>query len=366
MDDDLPNAARVPLLLDVDTGIDDSLALLYAAASPEAELVAVTTCGGNVEVEHTTRNTLAVLELAGRTDVEVAMGRPRPIGRPLETTPETHGPRGIGHSDLTTDRSASGRDGAAAIVAEARARPGELTLVALGPLTNVAVAVLMEPRLPHLLRRLLVMGGCFARNGNAGVRAEWNVHVDPEATKVVLAAWEDAVAHGAAPLELYGLDVTEGVRLFPHHLVALADAAGAPLDPAAAEAPPEQVMATAPDHPLVRFAFDALRFYFEFHAEFDGFYGAFVHDPFVVGAALDPTLARRRATTVDIELGGRLTTEETVADWRNHWGRPANAEVAVDIDADVFVARLVERIGHLCRTLGGDTAGDSAGPVTPA
>ncbi|MDY7103677.1 MAG: nucleoside hydrolase [Actinomycetota bacterium] len=339
--------APVPLLLDVDTGIDDSLALLYAAASVDADLVAVTTCGGNVELADTTRNTLAVLELAGRTDVEVAMGRPRPIARPLETTPETHGPRGIGHSDLTTDREPSKRDGPTLIVDEARARPGELTLVALGPLTNLAVAVLVEPRLPFLLKRVLVMGGCFARNGNAGARAEWNVHVDPEATKVVLAAWEAAVAEGAPPLELYGLDVTEGVQLYPRHLVALADAAGAPLGGEIADASPEQIMVAGSERPIVRFALDALRFYFEFHAEFDGFYGAFVHDPFVVAAALDPGLATTRTTTVDIELGGRLTTEETVADWRNHWGRPANAAVAVAIDAEAFLERLVARVGAL-------------------
>ena len=116
--------ARVPLLLDVDTGIDDSLALLYACASPEAELLAVTCCSGNVEARQVVENTLAVLELAGRDDVEVALGREVPLVRALETTPETHGPRGIGYAELPPPRrQVSERHGADVIVETARARP---------------------------------------------------------------------------------------------------------------------------------------------------------------------------------------------------------------------------------------------------
>ena len=144
---------RVPLLLDVDTGIDDSLALLYACASPEAELLAVTCCSGNVEARQVVENTLAVLELAGRDDVEVALGREVPLVRALETTPETHGPRGIGYAELPPPRRpVSERHGADVIVETARSRPGEVTLVTLGPLTNLAIALDREPNLPRLLR----------------------------------------------------------------------------------------------------------------------------------------------------------------------------------------------------------------------
>ena len=125
---------RIPLILDVDTGIDDSLALLYAASSPEAEIVAITALSGNVHVDDTERNTRAVLELAGRTDIEVAAGRPVPLLRPLEVTPETHGPHGIGYAELPEPtRPRSERFGPQLIVDEARRRPGELTLVTLGP-----------------------------------------------------------------------------------------------------------------------------------------------------------------------------------------------------------------------------------------
>ncbi len=125
---------RLPLLLDVDTGIDDSLALLYACGSPEAELVAVTCVGGNVDARQVAENTRAVLELAGRDDVEVALGRETPLVRPLVTTPETHGPRGIGYAVLPpARRPLSDRHAADLIIEEAHRRPGEITLVTLGP-----------------------------------------------------------------------------------------------------------------------------------------------------------------------------------------------------------------------------------------
>ena len=157
----------VPVLLDVDTGIDDSLALLYAVASPEANLLAVTCVSGNVEARQVATNTLAVLELAGRTDVEVAVGREVPLVRPVETTPETHGPHGIGHARLPPPtRPVSDRHGVDLIVEEARRLPGEVMLVTLGPLTNLAVALEREPALPRLLRGFVFMGGAFGSPGN--------------------------------------------------------------------------------------------------------------------------------------------------------------------------------------------------------
>ncbi|HWP62518.1 MAG TPA: nucleoside hydrolase, partial [Candidatus Binatia bacterium] len=152
--------SRIPLILDVDTGIDDSLALLYACASPEAELVAVTCVAGNVEARQVATNTRAVLELVDRTDVEVALGREVPLVRPLRTTPETHGPRGIGYAELPPpSRPLSERHAVDLLIEEARRRAGELVLVTLGPLTNLAVAVLREPELPRLIRRYVLMGG---------------------------------------------------------------------------------------------------------------------------------------------------------------------------------------------------------------
>ena len=297
-----------PVILDVDTGIDDSLALLYACASPEADIVAVTCEAGNVDAPQVAENTRAVLELAGRSDVEVALGRRVPLVRDLVTTPETHGPRGIGYAELPPARTPiSPRHAADLLVEEARRRPGEVTLVTLAPLTNVALAVLREPRLPELVRRLVVMGGSYRSPGNTAPTTEWNVHVDPDAARIVFRAFgapevvaaREALGLPGRPLAL-GLDVTERAKLTPDHLARLFERAGA----------------TPATNAMLRFIDDALRFYMEFHSRYDGFYGAFIHDPLALAAALDPSLVRAEAVAVDVELGGRLTTGETVTDWR--------------------------------------------------
>ena len=339
-------AGRIPLILDVDTGIDDSLALLYACASPEADLRAVTCVSGNVAADDVQRNTRAVIELAGRDDVEVAVGRTVPLVRPLEITPETHGPHGIGYAELPEPRlPLSERHGVDLLIDEARAQPGEITLVTLGPLTNLAVAVLREPTLPGLLRRWVLMGGSYRSNGNTAPTTEWNIHCDPDAAKVCLTAWADPAGRARArPLAL-GLDVTERAKLTPDHMAALARRAGSRPDPDRDEAD-----GSVASNPVVRYLADALRFYMEFHSRYDGFYGAFIHDPLAVAAALDPSLVRTEAVTVDIELGGTLTTGETVTDWRRVWGRPPNVDVAVEADAEEFLGRFVERVGGLAAT----------------
>ena len=340
----MDGAHPIPLLIDCDTGIDDALALLYAAASPEAEIVGVSCVAGNVELADVVRNTLAVLELAGRADVEVAAGAARPIARSLRTAADTHGPTGLGYAELPLPTTRpSGRDAPTLIVESARARPGELTLVTLGPLTNVAIALDQEPELPRLLRRLVMMVGSYRSPGNTAPTMEWNAGVDPEALAATLAGWRAAAAGPrdlARPLA-FGLDVTERARMTPAHLERLAVAAGGAA------------------HPVMRFVSDALRFYFEFHDRYDGFYGAFIHDALVVAAALDPGLARTEALAVEVELEGRWTTGETVADWRRAWGRAPDVDIAVEVDSDRFFERFEQRVGRMAAVTG------SGGEVSP-
>jgi purine nucleosidase len=318
-----------PLLIDCDTGIDDALALLFAFGSADAEVVAITCVAGNVGLDDIVRNTLAVAELAGRGDVEVAAGRDRPIARPLRTATDTHGPTGLGYAELPPPAaSPSTREGADVIVETARRRPGELTLVTLGPLSNVAVALDREPDLPRLLAGLVMMAGSYRSPGNTAPTLEWNAIVDPEALAAVLRGWEqagDTVAHPRA----LGLDVTERGKLRPEHIDRLEAVAGA--DPRG----------------IVRFVRDALRFYFEFHSRYDGFYGAFIHDALALAAALDPALARYQSLPVEIELEGRWTTGETVTDWRRAWERPPNLDIAVEADIEAFFERFIERVGAL-------------------
>ena len=343
----------LPLILDVDTGIDDSLALLYAAASPEADLVAVTCVSGNIDAQQVGINTRAVLELAGRTDIDVAMGRETPLVKPLETTPETHGPQGLGHAELPPpSRPLSDRHAVDLILDEARSRPGEITLVTLGPLTNLALAVLREPRLPGLLKGYALMGGAFGMSGNTTPKAEWNIHCDPDAAKIVFRAWADAMAADPAvprPLAL-GLDVTEQARIEPEHVVRLARRAGSSPDDSIALEHGDDPMApqrSVASNPIVRYVADALRFYFEFHRRYDGFYGAFIHDPLAVAATLDRSLVETEPAFVDVETRGEITTGMTVADPRHLTGRPPNLDVGVRADVATFLDRLIERVGGL-------------------
>jgi purine nucleosidase len=322
----------VKLLVDVDTGIDDALALLYACASPEAEIIAVTCVAGNVTAQQVAHNTLRVLELAGRSDIEVALGREVPLVRPLVIAPETHGPEGIGYAKLPPPKSSlSARHAADLLIDEARSAPGEVTLITTGPLTNLAVALLREPQLPRLLRGLVMMAGAYRTAGNTGPTSEWNVAVDPEAMQVVLAGWA-AVPQAVRPVAL-GLDVTEMAKMTPDHLARLHAAAGNP-----------------DANPVLTFIDDALRFYMEFHSRYDGFYGAFIHDALAVAAALDPELIDVESLAVEVELGGTVTTGETVADWRRRWNRSPNLDVAVDAKADTFFERFIERVGTLAQS----------------
>ncbi|HEX2754967.1 MAG TPA: nucleoside hydrolase, partial [Candidatus Limnocylindrales bacterium] len=292
---------------------------------------------------------------------------------------ETHGPRGIGYAVLPPpSRPLSARFGPDLIVEEARRRPGELTLVTLGPMTNLAIAVLVEPDLPMLLRRWVMMGGSYRSPGNTAPTTEWNVSVDPDAAKLCIASFgrpdvtDARRVAGLPPLPLaLGLDVTERAKLLPRHLAALAaragaptahsrdaaigagiDASGAGIDASGADGSGVGADASIPANPVIRFIDDALRFYMEFHSRYDGFYGAFVHDPFAVAAALDPSLVRTEALSVDVELDGTLTTGETVTDWRRAWGRPPTLDVAVEADAAAFFERFIERVGGLAERVG--------------
>jgi purine nucleosidase len=338
---------RNPILIDCDTGIDDGLALLYAAASPEAEIVAVTCCSGNVEAHQVAVNTLAILELAGRTDVEVALGRTVPLVRPLEITPETHGPLGLGHAELPRpSRPLSQRHAADVIIDAARGRPGEITLVTLGPMTNLAVALEREPDLPSLLKRLVFMGGAFRVPGNTTPTTEWNIHCDPEAARRVFVAFGASPRH---PMGL-GLDVTEKARILPEHVVELARRAGSRPDDSIALAKGEHPLVATRSvaaNPIVRYVADALRFYMEFHARYDGFYGAFIHDPLALAAALDPSLVKTEAVHVEVDTAGGPADGQTIADWRHLTGKPANIDVAVEAAAEEFLRRFIERVGSL-------------------
>src|SRR6201988_1037755 len=324
--------APLPVFVDVDTGVDDAIALAYLFASDDVDVVGIASTAGNVPVQQVCRNNLGMLELCQITGVPVSKGCEQPVSTPLRTAEDTHGPEGLGYAQLpSTDRQFTAYDAAEAWVRAAHANPGELVAIATGPLTNLALALRIEPALPTLLRRLVIMGGSFAYRGNTTPVAEWNISVDPEAAAEVFAVW--GAAWGLDPPQhrpiVLGLNLTENIAMTPAILGRLAAAAGS-LTVAMSVLDDRGTRSVAPN-PLIRVLEDAMRFYFEFHFDQNEGYLAHLHDPLAAAVALDPSLVQTRAATVDVELTGTLTRGMTVADFSGRWGREANALVGVEV-----------------------------------
>ncbi len=195
------------VIYDTDPGVDDAMALYYALAHPSIDLLGITTCYGNVTVQQATANALYLTQLAGR-NVPVAQGADKPLVKHAETPPDfIHGGDGLGNlpTRVPTTRQADPRSAAQFIVDMARAQPGQITLVPVGPLTNIALALQLEPKLPQLIKQVVVMGGAVAENGNVSPVAEANIWNDPHAA--------DAVFTAGFKLTMVGLDVTYRVLL---------------------------------------------------------------------------------------------------------------------------------------------------------
>ncbi|MEO5318072.1 nucleoside hydrolase [Arthrobacter sp. CC3] len=337
------------VLMDVDTGIDDALALVYLASLPDVEFVAVTASPGNVDAHQVARNTLAILELCGRRGVEVAVGAEGPLSIPLVTTPETHGPQGLGHAVLPPPAgTVSARHAADLWVEAARARPGELTALITAPLTNFALAIRREPRLPELLGKVVIMGGSFYHQGNTTPTAEWNTHVDPHAAKEVYAAYRGMPSE-RLPI-ICSLDTTERMEMRPEHLLRLAQEAGCAEPELVLPEDPEGRRSTA-GNALVRRLSDALRFYFEFHRRYDQGYLAHVHDAFAACVAVGRTDVATALATVDVETVSPLLMGTTVADYRGLWGLPPNARIVMSNNPKQCFDELIESVGALAGRL---------------
>ena len=305
------------ILIDCDPGHDDMMALMLACASPELEVVGVTTVAGNQTGEKTYRNALRTLSLIGRTDIPVARGADKPLFRALTVAPEIHGVSGLDGADLPEPgfqgiaESASGF-----LVRTIVGSRGPLTLVPTGPLTNVALALLEEPKLAGRLERIVLMGGAVA-DSNISPAAEFNIYVDPEAAKIVFGS--------GIPIVMVGLDVTNKALLSFADIDEMASWKGRV----------SRVVA-----PLLRFFAGANRDIF-------GFAGAPIHDALAVAHLLRPEVIRTRRMNVEIETTGELTRGRTVADVYGISGRPANAEVALEVNLPLFREMLFAAIRSL-------------------
>ena len=322
---------KIPLLIDVDTGVDDALGLLYACACDSVNLLGVSAVAGNVGLVKATRNTRAVLALAERADIPVWPGCARSLLRHTRDASAVHGGSGLGYAVLAEPPpNPTPRNAIDQIIACALAHRGELVLVATGPLTNIAMALAREPELPSLLKRFVLMGGAFREGGNVTPAAEFNIWHDPEAARMVFRGFGGP---GAAPLIAVGLDVTRQTRLLPAHLATLAErCAGTPHGAA-----------------LMRFLEDATRHYFDFIEQREGERFFTMHDPLAIAAAIDPSLIETQGVAVDIETSGEMTDGMTIADWRGVWGRTANAQVAVSVRAPAMIKSYLRAMERLAR-----------------
>lgn len=305
----------VPVILDVDPGHDDALALMLACGAPELEVRAVTTVAGNVSLEKTTRNALRVLSLIGRGDVPVGVGAEAPLARPLHTAENIHGESGLDGSDLAEPTFAPDGRGAVRLTAdvvEASAEP--VTLVPTGPLTNVATFLEEHPRLKDNVDRIVLMGGSMGP-GNTTPAAEFNVYVDPEAARIVF--------ESGLPITMVGLDVTREAAAGPEAVERLR--ALGPVGEVAAE--------------LVTF------FAGTYRRGYEG--GPPIHDAVAVAAVVDPGILKMRAMRVEIECQSELTRGETVCDLHGVWGRPPNAETGLELDRAAFFEVLYRSLEKL-------------------
>lgn len=324
-------ALRHKVVLDVDTGIDDALALLLALNSPELEILACTTVAGNVTVEQTTRNTLAILELAERTDITVAQGAAKPLNRRLTTATYFHGKYGLGESILPEPQIKPSGIPAPYLLSELATRhKGELVVIAVGPLTNLAIAQTLDPAFGRNLKQLVIMGGAVRRAGNATPCAEANFYNDPEAAQVVM--------NSGANIKLVGLDVTGKALLKWSELAHLKA---------------ENLSATS------QLGLELLHFYSHRYGANNG---AQLHDPLAVGVVIMPELVQTERMQVEIETQGKLTRGQSIGfstlaiDVVENVGthddivaykaeHVANAEVCLELDASAFIKLFRQRLG---------------------
>ena len=298
-----------PMIIDTDPGVDDAMAILYALSDPAVELVGLTTVFGNVPGATATRNTLALMELAG-ADIPVAGGAAKPLVQPPHPPANfVHGVEGFGDVRLPSPtRNPDPRPAHRFIAEEVTKRPGEITLVPVGPLTNLALALKEVPEIVDQVAKVIVMGGAVRHKGNASPTAEANIWQDPHAA--------DAVFSAGWPVTLIGLDVTEQVICTAADIAPMAE--------------------TSPR--CGAFLTKAAEFYFNFHYESEGLKGCHLHDPSAAIAALDPSLfsgiSAPLSTTLDGEEAGRT---------REAQEGPA-IDISLTVEIDKVRARFLEHL----------------------
>jgi purine nucleosidase len=316
------------ILIDTDPGIDDSLAILLALASPELSLEGLSIVHGNCSLEQATINSLSVLELGHASHIPVAKGCGLPLVQPSLLALETHGNTGLGYAKLPEPRSRPiGQHGGDFLIEKILSNPGELTLVAIGPLTNVALAIRKEPRIVEAVKELIIMGGAIRHEGNQTALAEFNTYVDPHAAHIVY--------HAGIPTTLVPLDVTYQCILTAQDVERLRKI----------------------NSPITKFIKDATDFYMEYHDSYQGIKGCIINDPLALALTLAPELCDYEELYVDVDISGGVSMGKTFADFYNFEGKPANMKVALGVRSRNFIDLFLGRMERLAKSTPSSAAG---------
>ena len=321
-----------PVILDMDPGVDDALAIILALRSNEISVKAITVVSGNIKLELCLSNVLKILDLLDIDDSEmpiVAEGAQRPIRRDAINVPSIHGSDGLGElcrfrkpdgSECYPEskRKPSPRSAVDVILELADKFNSDLTIVATGPLTNIARAIIEDSKTMRKVGKLVVMGGAFKTSGNMTPVSEFNAYADPD-------AWQIVLDSGISPLVIVGLDVTHKARLYRYYLH-------------------ERVRASKTK--IAQFVQDCTEFYMNFHKDNDGFDGCYLHDPLAVGVVISPAIVKTQDLYVRMETSGIVTTGMTVADFRPRRSslEKPNASVCLDVDSDKFLKLFTDRV----------------------
>ena len=304
---------RTPVILDCDPGHDDAAAILLAARSPEIELLGITCVAGNVEVEKTTANALHVCGLIGLRKVPVAKGMAQPLFGELVTAEQVHGKSGLDGAEFPpTDLQCDPRHAVDFLIETIMNSPVKITLIPTAPLTNIAMAMLREPRICERIGQIVMMGGSMGK-GNATPSAEFNIYVDPEAASIVF--------DSGVPIVMVGLDVTEKALITAEHIAKIRK-----------------------HGTIIANTFSRLLSWYSANVNSLCGDGAALHDPCAVAVVCDPTLLTTEYMRVDIETQGKFTRGRTVCARGFSAGNAPNARVAVALDTSRFFERLIARL----------------------
>lgn len=304
------------VILDVDTGVDDALAIIYGLESQQLDFLGITTVSGNVPVEMATLNTLKVIQLVERENLKVYPGANQPLLREPHYEYHVHGTDGIGNAldDMEIDKKPEKIFAPDFIIEQAKKYPGEITLVMVGPLTNLALALRKEPRLSKWIKEVVVMGGIVsnAGMGNKSPNAEFNIFADAEAAKIVV--------HAGLNLTLVSLDVTTQTFITEEDI--------------------DKLKGTK-YYEFISKSTEVVR---EYGLTQYGVSRASLHDPLTVGYLLDPSFLKTAKHFVEIETTSSLNYGQTICDFKNHWQQQPNVHVCLEVDARRFVHHFLETL----------------------